>query len=307
MQPIISLIGFGEAGAIFGEDFAALGLRVYAYDHALTDKATSVAMQHKAALCGVQLCDSMAAAIEHGDWIISAVTAANALDVVRIAAPLMRLHQLFVDINSVAPATKRDASAILREYGIDYLDAAVMAPIPPHRLKTPILLGGAGAGAAVGLFNEMGMNVRKVADEVGVASAIKMCRSIMIKGLEALTTECISTARQYGVEGEVLASLHHSFPSMGWNNELPHYLVSRVAEHGRRRAEEMQEVAQTCRDVGVAGSMSQATVTTQRHLVEAMVDAEINYSDLQPFNCFSLVDSLYGADLLSNQTYRVKS
>lgn len=307
MLSTICLIGFGEAGSIFGQDFAALGIRVYAYDHALANEDTRAAMQHKATLCGVQLCDSMAAAIEHGDWIISAVTAASALDVVRIAAPLMKPHQLFIDINSVAPATKRDAAAILRKYGIDYLDAAVMAAIPPHRLKTPILLGGAGADEVVELFNEMGMNVRKVADEVGVASAIKMCRSIIIKGLEALTTECMSTARQYGVEEEVLASLHHCFPSMGWNDELPHYLVSRVAEHGRRRAEEMQEVAQTCRDVGVIGSMSQAIVATQRDLVEAMADSGINYSELQPFNCFSLIDSLYGVNVLDNRTYKVKS
>lgn len=245
---------------------------------------------------------NIAAAITHGDWIISAVTAASALDVVRTAAPLMSPHQLFIDINSVAPSTKREASTTLRKYGIDYLDAAVMASIPSQRLKTPILLGGARASAVAGLMNEMGMNVRKVADEVGVASAIKMCRSIIIKGLEALTTECLSTARQYGAEDEVLASLHHSFPSMGWDDALPNYLVSRVAEHGRRRAEEMKEVAKTCRDVGVASNMSQATADTQRGLVDAMVDVDVEYKALQPFNCLSLIDMLYGVDLPRNCT-----
>lgn len=302
MVSTISLIGFGEAGSILGQDFAALGLTVYAYDHVLANQGARVAMHDKAEHCGVHLCESIAAAIAHGDWIISAVTAASTLDVVRTAAPLMAPHQLFIDINSVAPSTKQEASATLRKYGIEYLDAAVMAPIPPQRLKTPILLGGARASAIAGLMNEMGMNVRKVADEVGVASAIKMCRSIIIKGLEALTTECLSTARQYGAEGEVLASLHHSFPSMGWNDALPNYLVSRVAEHGRRRAEEMKEVAKTCRDVGVASNMSQATADTQRGLVDAMFDADVEYKALQPFNCLSLIDTLYGVDLPGNRT-----
>lgn len=302
MISTISLIGFGEAGSILGQDFSSLGLTVYAYDHALSNQDARAAMHDKAKQCSVQLCESLAAAIAHGDWIISAVTAGSALDVVRTTAQLLSPHQLFIDINSVAPATKRQASEILRKYGIDYLDAAVMAPIPPQRLKTPILLGGVQASAVAGLMNEMGMNVRKVADEVGVASAIKMCRSIIIKGLEALTTECLSTARQYGAEAEVLASLHHSFPSMGWDDVLPDYLVSRVAEHGRRRAEEMTEVAKTCRDVGVAPNMSRATADTQRSLVNAMVDADVEYKTLQPFNCISLIDTLYGVDLPGHRT-----
>lgn len=298
----ISLIGFGEAGSILGQDFAALGLSVYAYDLALANQETRLAMQDRAEDCGVQLCESIAEAIEHGDWIISAVTAASALDVALASAPLMSTPQVFIDINSVAPVTKREASAAFRIYGIEYLDAAVMAPVPPQRLKTPILLGGKRASSVAELMNEMGMNVRKVADDVGVASAIKMCRSIIIKGLEALTTECLSTARQYGAESEVLASLHQSFPSMGWNDTLPNYLVSRVAEHGRRRAEEMKEVAKTCSDAGVASNMSQATADTQRALVEAMVDAGVEYKALQPFNCLSLIDMLYGVDLSGNRT-----
>ncbi|VVO04106.1 NAD(P)-dependent oxidoreductase [Pseudomonas fluorescens] len=291
----LALIGFGEAGAIFGEDLAASGVTVYAYDRLQENPGTRAALYDKADQCGVQLCDSFAQAIALAGWVISAVTADEALAVAQAAAVLMRPEQLFIDINSVAPSTKRAAFAAMQSHGIGYIDAAVMAPVPPQRLKTPILLGGAAARLVAEQLGELGMNVRRVADEVGVASAIKMCRSIMIKGLEALTTECLSTARQYQAEREVLASLHQSFPQMGWDDAFPHYLISRVAEHGRRRSEEMKEVAKTSNDVGVAPTMSRAIVTVQRGLVDAMVDADLDYPSIEPFDWLHLVDTLYGS------------
>ncbi|KQB53877.1 6-phosphogluconate dehydrogenase [Pseudomonas endophytica] len=289
----LALIGFGEAGAILGQDLAAKGMKIYAYDHLFNNPDKRTALLEKADQCGVQLCESASQAIALGEWVMSAVTADNALEVALQSAPLMRQGQLFIDINSVAPSTKRASAAALQDCGVDYVDAAVMAPIPPQRLKTPILLGGQRAEQVCQLLGELGMNVRVVADVVGVASAIKMCRSIMIKGLEALTTECLSTARQYRAEDEVLASLHQSFPQMGWNGALPHYLISRVAEHGRRRSEEMKEVAKTSRDVDVIPSMSQAIVETQRGLVDAMQSADIDYPSLEPFDWINLIDRLY--------------
>ncbi|PTR27859.1 NAD(P)-dependent oxidoreductase [Pseudomonas sp. GV085] len=293
----LTLIGFGEAGAIFGEDLAASGVTVYAYDRLQENPSTRAALYDKADQCGVLLCDSFAHAIALADWVISAVTADEALTVAQAAAVLMRPDQLFIDINSVAPSTKRAAFAAMQRHGVGYIDAAVMAPVPPQRLKTPILLGGAVAGQVAEQLSALGMNVRRVADEVGVASAIKMCRSIMIKGLEALTTECLSTARQYQAEREVLASLHQSFPQMGWDDALPHYLISRVAEHGRRRSEEMKEVAKTSTDMGVVPNMSLAIVNAQRGLVDAMVDADLDYPNIEPFDWLNLVDTLYGSPL----------
>jgi 3-hydroxyisobutyrate dehydrogenase-like beta-hydroxyacid dehydrogenase len=169
-----------------------------------------------------------------------------------------------------------------------------MAPVPPQRLNTPILLGGTQAPALAAALQLLGFNVQAFSDKVGVACAVKMCRSVMIKGLEALAMECLSTARQYGVEQPVLESLHKSFPSMGWNADLPHYLISRVAEHGRRRAEDMIEVARTVEEVGIAPRMSQAIAEVQAGLVDAMDEAETQYADMLPFDWANLVDALYG-------------
>ncbi|UVM46838.1 NAD(P)-binding domain-containing protein [Pseudomonas brassicacearum] len=298
MKPtIVTLIGFGEAGSILAQDLAAAGVTVFAYDRLQENPRTRAALHDKARRSGVTLCDSCAEAIALAHWVISAVTADAALDVAQAAAALMRPDQLFIDINSVAPSTKRVALAAMQLRGVGYIDAAVMAPVPPQRLKTPILLGGIAAVMLAERLTELGMNVRPVSEEVGVASAIKMCRSIMIKGLEALTTECLSTARQYQAEREVLASLHQSFPQMGWDGALPHYLISRVAEHGLRRSEEMKEVAKTSSDMGVVPNMSQAIVNAQRGLVDAMVDADVDYPSLEPFDWLRLIDTLYGRPL----------
>jgi 3-hydroxyisobutyrate dehydrogenase-like beta-hydroxyacid dehydrogenase len=288
----VALIGFGEAGGIIGQDLAALGVAVRAYDRLLDDPTRRGALQAKAAAAGVSLCDSATAAVDGVQLVISAVTAGSALAVAEGIAQPLQPGQVFMDINSVAPATKQAASAAIEAGGGVYVDAAVMAPVPPQRLQTPILLGGQQAEALAQWLAPLGFNVQVVADRIGVASAIKMCRSVMIKGLEALTTECLATARQYGAEARVLASLHKSFPGMGWDARQPHYLISRVAEHGRRRAEEMEEVAKTVADVGVAPHMSQAIVRTQRGLVERMAEFGLPYNE--PFDWPTLVDTLYG-------------
>lgn len=287
----VALIGFGEAGGIIGQDLAAKGVSVRVYDRLLDDPLRRDAMKAKAMAAQVEAYESAAAAVQNVQLVISAVTAGSALSVATELADVLKPGQLFMDINSLAPATKQAARAALKHGGAHYVDAAVMAPVPPQRLQTPILLGGEEAAVLAAWLQPLGFNVRVVADRIGVASAIKMCRSIMIKGLEALTTECLATARKYDAEEMVLASLHKSFPEMGWNDAQPHYLISRVAEHGRRRAEEMEEVAKTAADVGITPHMSQAIVATQRGLVDSMLERGIGYEE--PFSWQPLMDALY--------------
>lgn len=288
----IGLVGFGEAGGILAQDLAAQGVAVQVYDRLLDDPRACGDLVAKAKRLGVRLCGSATEAVSGVPLVISAVTAGNAQAVATNAAAALQSGQLFMDINSVAPATKLAAAEATEASGAGYIDAAVMAPVPPQRLKTPILLGGAGAVELSAELNTLGFATRVVSDQVGVASAIKMCRSVMIKGLEALTTESLRTARHYGAEAEVLASLHKSFPSMGWDGALPHYLISRVAEHGGRRAEEMEEVAETVRTAGVEPAMSEAIVRVQRGLVESMARQGMSYAGLEPFNWLQLVDQL---------------
>jgi 3-hydroxyisobutyrate dehydrogenase-like beta-hydroxyacid dehydrogenase len=167
-----------------------------------------------------------------------------------------------------------------------------MAPVPPLGLAVPMLLGGARAAELAPALNALGFSARAVSGEVGGASAIKMCRSVVIKGIEALAVESLLAARHYGAEDAVLASLAATFPSMGWEQSQPDYLVSRVAEHGRRRAAELREVARTVRAAGLEPYMADAIARRQDALVDDMLAAGIAFERQAPFSWRQLADGL---------------
>lgn len=288
----IALIGFGEAGGIFGRDFAAAGLGVSTFDILLDAEASRPVIVEKAKSANVRALDTLELALDGADLVISAVTASSAADVAQNAAPLLQAGQIYLDINSVSPETKREIAAILTESQGTFVEAAVMAPVAPQRLKVPMLLGGAQAGTAAERLQSIGMNVRSVSEEVGIASAIKMCRSIIIKGLEAITVESMFTARRYGAEKHVLESLNATYPDMGWTGALPDYLISRVAEHGKRRAAEMCEAADAVADAGLEPWTSLATARRQDWLAQAISDFSLSISTGGRFEWQKLADEI---------------
>jgi len=286
------MVGFGEAGSILGAELAATGREVVTYDILLDTPASRGSMLEKAHLARVQTADSFSAAVKDADLVISAVTAASSAEVAGQARKAMRAGQIFLDINSCSPATKRSNSQAVESSGAEYVEAAVMAPVPPQRLKVPMLLGGRRAAEFAPVLCGLGLNATFISDEIGVASAVKMCRSVVIKGLEALAIESMLAARRFGAEKEVLASLQGTFPGMGWQDKLPDYLISRVAEHGRRRAAEMREVAHTLEGVGVEPTMALATAARQDALIDAMTSHSVSYPHGQPFSWRWLADAL---------------
>jgi 3-hydroxyisobutyrate dehydrogenase-like beta-hydroxyacid dehydrogenase len=267
----IALIGFGEVGQRFGRDFLATGQFALAtYDILFNNSAEGAGLRDKARELKIEACASAAAAAEGAQIVFSAVTATAARDVAEEAATYLTPGQFFVDINSVSPETKRaDADAVARA-GANYVECAVMAPIAPYGIKVPILLGGKSGAALAAILNPIGMRMEVASEIVGQASAIKMCRSIMIKGIEALAVECFLTSRRYGVEETIIASLEETFPQMDWE-KLAGYLIGRVVQHGRRRAAEMREVADTERAIGLDPVMASATAVRQDWLADEVV------------------------------------
>lgn len=288
----VTLVGLGEAGALLAAGFAKAGLQVKAYDIKVHETALAESMRARAQACGAQLSDTLAEAVAGADLVVSAVTASSATEAAVAVAEHLRPGQFFMDINSVSPGTKcKDLDAIAGAKG-HYVEAAVMAPVPPYGIKVPMLLGGKQAELLSAALNSLGLRTKAVSTEVGVASAIKMCRSVMIKGIEALAVECLTAARRYGAEQAVLASLNETFPSMGWLEAQPHYLISRVAEHGRRRAEEMREVMETLRDVGIEPRMADATARLQDAFVDEMAQRSLPYPHGEDFDWLSFTDKL---------------
>ena len=253
--PRVALVGFGEAGEAF---VCSSGWRG-------ETRGWDILSERRAAMaaCGVDTADTVAAALADRAFLLSLVTADAALDAAREYAPLLPEGALWCDMNSVAPRTKREAAAAIEVAGGRYVDVAVMAPVDKG-MAVPLLVSGPHALAAQPLLEALGFtNVRVVGDEVGRASAIKMIRSVMVKGLEALTWECAAAARAAGVFDEVMASLDASEKAIGWAERVA-YNRERMETHGLRRAAEMEESAKTLQGLGVEPVMTRGTVALQR-------------------------------------------
>jgi 3-hydroxyisobutyrate dehydrogenase-like beta-hydroxyacid dehydrogenase len=185
----IGLVGYGEVGKIFASGLKPFVTEVAAWDLKFADAATAALETGHALQQGVRACEGMRALCEASDLVISAVTASKTLAAAQEAAPFLRAGALFLDLNSASPGTKQRAAEVVDARGAHYVEAGVMTSVPPYGVKVPMLLGGAQAAQLAALLASWGLDVRAVSDSLGVASAIKMCRSVMIKGLEALVIE----------------------------------------------------------------------------------------------------------------------
>jgi 3-hydroxyisobutyrate dehydrogenase-like beta-hydroxyacid dehydrogenase len=254
----VAVIGFGEAGSTFARAGGWEG-------HA---RAFDILPARQAVMddCGVTPCASVAEAVEGAQLVLSLVTADQAVAAAEAVAPLLPAGAFFVDMNSVAPGTKHKAAAAIAAQGGRYIDVAVMAPVDPARLNVPLLFAGPQALDAMMLVRALGFaKTRVVGDSVGQASAIKLCRSVMVKGLEALTAEMVLAASEAGVLDEVLASLDASEKHVSWR-ERADYNLDRMLQHGKRRAAEMAESATMLRDLGIEPLMTDNTVRRQQQL-----------------------------------------
>lgn len=247
----IALIGYGEVGGIFGPALVKRGVaQVTAYDVLLGDASRAAAMRARAGADGVRIADSAAAAAAGAELVISAVTASATRDAAESIAQSITPGTFVLDINSASPRTKADCGAVVEAVGGRYVESAVMTSVPPYGLRVPMLLGGPHAAALASTLAALGFDANVASEQFGVASAIKMCRSVIVKGMEAIVIESFVTARRYGVENAVLASLAETFPGLDWEKSGD-YFFSRVVRHGKRRAEEMREAAATVREAGL--------------------------------------------------------
>jgi len=261
MPASVTLVGLGEVGQTFAEDLAAAGVRALrAYDIAFARPDSAQA--RAAGRLGIPACRTAAEAVEGAELVISAVTAAATVEAAAAVARTPLGGAFFLDLNSASPGAKQAAAREIEAAGGRYVEAAVMASVPPKRLRTPMLLGGPHAVSFMAVADALGLDARPFSDAVGGASSVKMCRSVMIKGMEALAMECLVAARHYGVEGHVLASLRDTFPNHDWG-ETARYMIGRSLQHGRRRAEEMREVAKTLAEAGVTPWMTDGCVERQ--------------------------------------------
>jgi 3-hydroxyisobutyrate dehydrogenase-like beta-hydroxyacid dehydrogenase len=262
--PRVCFIGFGEAGQAIASGLREAGVeRIAAWD-ILFPQSEGAKLKTAGEKIGVRLAKSAQDAAAEADMVIAAVTAASSVDAARSIEPHLTGNPFYLDINSVSPGRKQETEKLLRTRA-RYIDVAVIAAIYPARHRTPMLLAGPHAEAISPLLRELEMQTTVVGPAVGAAAAIKMIRSVMIKGIEALTLECFLAASRAGVLEEVTGSLKNNYPGFDWA-KMSEYNLERMASHGERRAAEMEESAATLRELGLDPLMVEATVARQREM-----------------------------------------
>jgi 3-hydroxyisobutyrate dehydrogenase-like beta-hydroxyacid dehydrogenase len=271
MSPRISFIGFGEAGQAMAEGLRQEALlkegvsQIAAWDILFPGPAGAKLVE-AANKAGVRVASSAEDAMRDAEIVIAAVTAASSFEAAQSVTAYLQGRPLYLDVNSVSPGRKQATAKLLND-GARYVDVAIVSAIHPLRHKSPMMLAGPFAREAEPLLASLGMKTQNVGEEVGAAAAIKMVRSVMIKGIEALTAECFLAASRAGVVEPVAASLKNNYPTLDWN-KLSEYNVERMASHGIRRAAEMREVAETLRELGIEPLMTIGTIERQQQLGE---------------------------------------
>jgi 3-hydroxyisobutyrate dehydrogenase-like beta-hydroxyacid dehydrogenase len=289
--PALALIGFGEAGQALAAGWRSEGVAsIAAWDILFPDAAKGAPLRAAAERLGVRMGRDAPDAVRGADIVFSAVTAASNLEAAGQAAPGLSSAQFYVELNSVSPNRKRQAAEIVGSRA-RFVGMAVMAPVHPLRHKTPVLVSGPAAADIVPQLRRCGMDVADVGADVGAAAAVKMVRSVMVKGLGALTQECFLAARRAGVEDRIIASLTQSFPMIDWA-KFADYNLERMATHGLRRAAEMRDVCETLESLGVEPALTRGTVIREQRTGEARLKDK--FGGKVPEDRGAVLDALIG-------------
>lgn len=271
----ICLLGFGEVGTTLARNLlncpSGGDITMRAYDRVFAE-ANSAPSRAAREMTAMTACESAEEAAEDCQLIISAVTANQCIAAAKSVVPAIAEGAWYLDLNSVSPGTKRQAAQLIEGENGRFVECAVMGPIQPLEIASPMIFGGRHAASFLDDAFKLGFSGASVfAEELGQASAAKMCRSVVIKGMESLVTESMLAARRYGVESVVIDSLQNLMPGVDWAQHA-RYLISRSLIHGARRAEEMQQVAATLVEAGIEPLMSEACATRQA-MAPSHVDA----------------------------------
>lgn len=285
-SPRIALIGFSEAGQALAAGLTDAGARVTAADIRMKDPALRAAAE----ALGIDLRADAASAGAEADIIFSAVTAGAARAVAEDAAGWLASGQTFLDLNSTGPADKQACAAAVAPSGADFVEGAIMSPVAGHGHAAPILLAGASAARLAEALTPLGMRVEVAGETLGAASAAKMCRSIVMKGIEAIVTESLLAARHWRVDDLVLASLAETYPGIDWPSRS-RYLLTRVMQHGARRAQEMTAAAEAVTAAGIEPTLAEAIAALQAWAGDVAPDGGFDLDG----DCRALVDRLAAA------------
>jgi len=291
MTKVVTFIGFGEAGSLIAQGLLAHNeITVRTYDRLLDIQDQRDTMTQRARKIGVTVATGLQEAVAGADLVFSTVTADQCVAAATAAAPALNQCQVWLDLNSTSPMAKMDASTIINNTGADYVDVAVMENVPVKGHRVPLLLAGPGAVDATRMLNALNMDATRIGDRIGQAATIKMCRSVFLKGFDAILLECLTAAELAGVQDAVLNSIHASFPAL----DLPGKAlgrVKRVSQHSARRASEMREVSKTLEYLQLSPITATATAEILERLAASGAAQSAQNEDFELSRLGSLMQS----------------
>lgn len=256
----IIFIGFGEAAFNIALGLKSEGLtEMGAFDINSNSPHYEALIKGRAEEAGVTLFNNFNTACHQGEFIFSLTSAKVAADVARDIFPLLTAGQVYVDMNSTAPTVKELINKLPRAKGVLFCDVGVMGTVPGNRHKVPMFVAGEGAACCADAFTAYGMNLTVLDVPAGGASAIKMFKSVVMKGLPQLMFESFLGAQRYGVLDKLLDSLASSLEGKSVK-KLADTFIARTLIHSARRSSEMADVLSTLEALDVDASMVKATI-----------------------------------------------
>lgn len=250
----IVFIGFGEAAYHLSKGLRTSGdLQIGAFDANLSPVVRQRADEHH-----VTLFDSLETACHGARFVVCLTSASSALGIAQKVLPLLVAGQTYVDMNSAAPSVKQAIDQLPRAAGVGFCDSAVMGTVPGNNHRVPMLLAGDGAAAFAAAFSPRGMQLTVLDAEAGAASAIKMLKSVVMKGLPQLLLEAFQAGEKFGVLDTLVASLGDSLNGKTIE-QLANTFTARTLIHAKRRSAEMDDAVATLEAAGVDASMTRAT------------------------------------------------
>lgn len=253
----IAFLGYGEVATAFSSALAAHGTQIAAYDVLLDQPQGHERLRARATAVQIEFC-SLADALRGAQYVVSTVTTSVARDAARNCVPHLRAGQTYVDMNATDPSVKLEIEREITPSGAAFVEGAVLGAVGVTGAKTEILFGGPHGEQAARELKELGLNVRFYSADIGKASMFKMLRSVFSKGMEALLIEFLTAGERAGIRDDLWREVTELFAQHPFEKTASNWVRSHATAHARRY-QEMKQVANVLRQLGIEPLMTAAT------------------------------------------------
>lgn len=285
----LGFIGFGEAAFELASGLNEQGIqKMKAYDPLWIVPEYSELIESRAKIANVTIVESAEAVLKEVEAVIVAVPADKALEVSEQLMTHVKNNSIYIDVSAASPNVKKQISSNICKSGGKFVDAAMMGPLPVYKHKVPILASGDGTDAFIELMSVYGMNIEKVSQIPGEATAAKLIRSIYMKGIVGLYIELLEAANHFNVENLVIDSLSETINGRTFE-ETMNRLVTGTALHATRRSIELGGTIDMLESAGIDSSMSKAAKAKIEKL--ALLNLKGKYHGEKPDHWRQVIDA----------------